>query len=239
MNKYVYELSKRQLKDLYNELCLENNNSALFESVERRLEYIEKVDNDSISYSSDRVVEHTEEDEKRWEQFMKEVRVSDFPFLADSTYRCSNRIGIFMEDGEFFYPAVMSLAQLAAFYNSEKRIYDYEGTYNALNYIRDRFYNVGDSALFQDLDEKRRICELRLGSIARYVLDIKNGTKLKLAVGDTGLIRSAHGTYRQLHPYQKSFIDAVAFGSDLEKLESGNYEDCKRLLYLPRSVRNK
>ena len=42
---------------------------------------------------------------------------------------------------------------------------------------------------------------------------------------------------RYIHPYQQTFIEAVAFGTDLEKLEVGNYEDCKRLLYLPKSVK--
>ena len=239
MNKYVYELSKRQLKDLYNELCDQSEDSPLFQSVEERLDYIKKIDSGVVDYSSDRTVEHSNADEKRWKDFMMKFGVSDFPFLAASTYRASNRIGVFMLDGELFFPYGLSLAQLREFYDNEKCIYDYEGTYNALNYIRDRFYSVGSDSLFQDLDEKRRICELKLGDISRYVLEIKNGTKLKLSVGDVGLIRSAHGTYRDLHPYQRTFIDAVAFGSDLEKLKEDNFEDCKRLLFLPRSVRNK
>lgn len=239
MKSFVYELSKKQLKDLYNELCSSGENSTLFESVEERLDYIKKVDYDFVTYSSDRTVDHSEEDRQKWISFTKEFTVSEFPFLAGSTYRCSNRIGVFMCDGELFYPGFMTLAQLGSFYSDEKSIYDYEGTYNTLNYIRDRFYSVGSASLFEDMDEKRRICELKLGDISRYLLEIKNGTKLKLSIGDTGLVRSAHGTYNRLHPYQKNMIDAVAFGSDLDKLKDDNFEDSKRLLYLPRSVKRK
>jgi len=80
MNKYIYELSKRQLRDLYNELCDQDEDSPLFQSVEERLDYIKKVDSGVIGYSSDRVVEHSEDDEKRWEDFMMGFNVSDFPF---------------------------------------------------------------------------------------------------------------------------------------------------------------
>lgn len=142
-----------------------------------------------------------------------------------------------MLDGELFFPHGMTLSMLTEFYRAPKHVYDYEATYNTLNYIRDRFYSVGQDSLFNDYSEKKKICELRLGDISRYFLDIKRGTKLKLSIGDTGLVRSANGTYSHIHPYQQTFIEAVAFGTDLEKLEAGNYEDCKRLLYLPKSVK--
>lgn len=38
---------------------------------------------------------------------------------------------------------------------------------------------------------------------------------------------------RQITFEQKIFIDAIAFGTTKEKLENKNYEDAKKLLYLP------
>ena len=102
-----------------------------------------KVNHDFVSHSSDRVVEHTEEYEARWNEFMKTFCGSDFSFLADSTYRIGNRIGVFMMDGELFFLHGMTLAMLTEFYRDPKHVYDYESTYNTLHYIRDRFYVVG------------------------------------------------------------------------------------------------
>lgn len=45
--------------------------------------------------------------------------------------------------------------------------------------------------------------------------------------------------YKSSRPYQNTMVEAFAFGTDLAKLEDNNYEDCKRLLYLPRNVKNK
>ena len=238
MESFVCGLTKRQLNDLYIELCGRNDDSLLKKEVKERLDYIDKVDHDFITYSSDRTIEHSADDETKWKDFMSDFLVSDFAFLANSAYKCSNRMGVFLYDGEIFYPDSMTLNQLMCFYSDSKYVYNYEGTYNTLNYIRDRFYSVG-SSLFEDVDEKRKICELKLGDISRYLLEIKNGTKLKLCVGDTGLVRSANGTYNRLHPYQKNLIGAVAFGCDLDKLKDDNFEDCKRLLFLPRSVKRK
>ena len=237
MKKIIDGLSRSKLESLYNEWSSTGENPDLLKYVCERLQYIDKVNHDFVSHSSDRVVEHTEEDEARWNEFMKAFTVSDFSFLADSTYRSGNRIGVFMLDGELFFPYGMTLEMLTEFYRDPKHVYDYESTYNTLHYIRDRFYKVGQDSLFKDYEAKKKICELRLGDISKYCLGIKNGTKLKLSIGDTGLVRSANGTYSHIHPYQQTFIEAVAFGTDLEKLEAGNYEDCKRLLYLPKSVK--
>ena len=237
MKSILKGLSRSKLEKLYSEWSVTGENPELLDFMKERLSYIDKVNHDFVSHSSDRVVGHTEEDEVRWNEFMKSFTVSDFSFLADSTYRNGNRIGVFMMDGELFFPYGMTLDMLTEFYRAPKHVYDYESTYNTLNYIKDRFYTVGQDSLFKDYDEKRKVCELKLGDISRYFLDIKSGTKLKLSVGDTGLVRSANGTYAYIHPYQQTFIDAIAFGTDLEKLREGNYEDCKRLLYLPRSVK--
>ena len=39
---------------------------------------------------------------------------------------------------------------------------------------------------------------------------------------------------REITPIQSDFIATVAFGSDIKKLREGNYEDSKRLIYLPK-----
>ena len=65
MKKIIDGLSRSKLELLYNEWSTTGENSELLKYVGERLQYIEKVNHDFVSHSSDRVVEHTEEDKKR------------------------------------------------------------------------------------------------------------------------------------------------------------------------------
>ena len=64
-------------------------------------------------------------------------------------------------------------------------------------------------------------------------------TKLKLSIGNTGITGTINGTYNHEHSYQTTMIETFAFASDLDKIQSGDYSQCKRLIFLPRSVRIK
>ena len=81
MKKIIDGLSRPKLERLYNEWYSTGENPELLKYVGERLQYIDKVNHDFVSHSSDRVVEHTEEDEARWNEFMKTFFVSDFSFL--------------------------------------------------------------------------------------------------------------------------------------------------------------
>ena len=83
------------------------------------------------------------------------------------------------------------------------------------------------------------MCRLKLGDVAKYILGIKSVTKLELSIGECDLIRVMNNGYKPYRQSQDIMIEAFAFNTDLEKLELGNYEECKRLLYLPRNIRNK
>lgn len=239
MKRLINGLGRQQLQKLYDELLESGENSELADYIGKRLEQIEETNQDFTNFSSSRMVEHTVEDEKRCLEMMNGFNICDFSFLISSASNKANKIGLFLPWVREDAPRIVTLGDLDRYFLDEKCISNYEGFYNTLNYIKNRFYSVGSDSLFQDFDKKKEVCKLKLGEISKYLLDIKSGTKLKLSIGDRGLVRSANGTYSRLHSYQDTMIDAFAFGSDLDKLESGNYEDCKRLLFLPRNVRNK
>ena len=239
MKKIIDGLSRKKLEDLYSELLASGKDEELTEYVGSRLARINEINRDFRNYSSSRIIEHSLADEKRCLDMFKEFYVSQFPFLADSTHSRVNRIGVFMIDRTIVSPYNMTLAELDEFFHDDLNVYNYEGAYNTLNFIKNRFYAVGSDSVFLDFDAKKEMCRLRLGDIAKYILDIKSGTKLKLSIGEVGLVRTMNSGYKSNRPYQNTMVEAFAFGTDLNKLKDENYEDCKRLLYLPRNVKNK
>ena len=239
MKKIIDGLSRKKLEDLYSELLISGKDLELIKYVSNRIARIDEINCDFESYSSSRMIEHSLEDEKRCLDIFKDFYVFEFPFLVESIHNRVNRMGIFMYDNEVVYPDYMTLAQLDILFKDDNTVYNYEGAYNTLNFIKNRFYAVGCNPIFQDYDEKKAMCRLKLGDIAKYILDIKSGTKLKLSIGERDLIRVMNNGYKSHRQAQDIMVDAFAFSTDLEKLELGNYEDCKRLLYLPRNIRNK
>lgn len=239
MKKIIDGLSRKKLEDLYNELVNDGKDIELIEYVADRLNYINSVNSDFKGYSSSRVVEHSQDDENRCREMFYEFCVGDFSFLLMSIYSNANKRKVFTYDGELFDPSWLTLVQLEEFFSDKKNIDNYEATYNMLNFIKSRIYSVGSGSIFQDFDKKRDICKLRFGDITKYICEIKNGTKLKLSTGERGLVDAINGNFKESSFTHKAMIDGYAFSTSLEKLESGNYEDCKRLLYLPRNVRNK
>ena len=69
----------------------------------------------------------------------------------------------------------------------------------------------------------------------------KLSSQLKISTGNVGIsaTRNRNDMKDSLSLYQRRFVDAVSFGTSCEKLENKNYEDCKRLLFIPRGRERK
>ncbi len=239
MHKIIDSLSRNKLEKLLDQLLERNNDSELIEYVSERIKTIDKLNVDFEHYSSERIVPHSLEDEEKLDAFLREFYVEDFLFLVSSFSSSSsaNRRKVFFYEGVPCLPLGLTLKELDDFFKDDFNKKEYDGIYNTLNFIKNRFYEVGCSSVFKDHEVKRRVCEVKLGNISKYLLDIKSGSKLKLSIGERGLVRSANGTYNQIHPYQNAMIDAFAFSSDLDDLEKDRFDGVKRLLFLPRTVK--
>lgn len=117
---------------------------------------------------------------------------------------------------------------------------DFEGPYNMLNYIKNYIYyllkqekELTPKDVFSDYYEKRKLVTIKIRDISSYLCEIRNGTNLRLCIANAGLSRTANKTGEQFNIQQSLFIDALAFGTTLEKIENREYEDYKKLLYLP------
>lgn len=114
------------------------------------------------------------------------------------------------------------------------------GPYNMLNYIKDYIYsllkqnpNIDREDVFKDYSEKKELVNLRLRDISSYLLEIRNGTNLKLCICNLSLSKNAEKVSKHNTADQDLFIDTLAFGTTLEKIKNRNYEDYQKLFYLP------
>ena len=114
------------------------------------------------------------------------------------------------------------------------------GPYNMLNYIKDYIYsllkqnpNIDREDVFKDYSEKKELVNLRLRDISSYLLEIRNGTNLKLCICNLSLSKNAEKVSKHNTIDQDLFIDTLAFGTTLEKIENRDYGDYQKLLYLP------
>ena len=92
------------------------------------------------------------------------------------------------------------------------------GPYNMLNYIKDYIYsllkqnpNIDREDVFKDYSEKKELVNLRLRDISSYLLEIRNGTNLKLCICNLSLSKNAEKVSKYNTADQDLFIDTLAF----------------------------
>lgn len=138
---------------------------------------------------------------------------------------------------------VPTLAYLDEIFKNINNVLAYQGSYTVFQYVKAYLKEVlkeglpqtDDDLINQDFDQKLEIVLSNLSSVASYLLNIRNQIpNLKLAICNHGLSRTARkieGT--GISQDQRVFAKGIAFGTTLEKLQNGNYEDAKSLIFLP------
>lgn len=133
------------------------------------------------------------------------------------------------------------LGKMEEFFQEDEYIYMYENVFNNFNYIKNFIYklllenpNLTKEDVFTDIIKKQCFIRDNIGEIASYLYNIRGDVELKMSVSNGGLKRSASKIGTQITFAQQRMIEAVAFGTTMDKLEAHNYEDAKRLIYLPR-----
>ena len=137
-----------------------------------------------------------------------------------------------------------TLGHLDKIFQNEQNRLDYQGTYAAFQYVKK---HIGErlstttkgneeELVWKDFDKKKIIVTENLAPIASYVLTQRNQIPgARIFVNNSGLSRTAKKKKGCSPTYvQERFIDAVAFGTTIEKLQQQNYEDMKQLIYLPK-----
>lgn len=238
---YLERLSKEELIELQKEL--KKNPHDVTERIRKRLQYITKQQErmNPEDYSITRLAFYRKEFEEEIEERLAEYRVEDLSFLYDdieyslySDILRYEKISMFKEE----IPVII----LDRFLEKNNRTENAQDIYNTLNYIKNYFYyrkgqgvSLEKQEIMEEWQEKQEILRPNLKELAGYLYSIKDQTPLRISVANNALNRMRKKKEgREITPIQSKFIATVAFGSDLGKIKQRNYEDSKRLIYLPK-----
>lgn len=238
---YLERLSKGELIELQKEL--KENPHDVTERIRKRLQYITKQQESMIpeDYSNTRLPFYKKEFEEEIEERLAEYKVEDLSFLYDdieyslySDILRYEKISMFKEE--------IPVTILDRFLEKNNRTENAQDIYNTLNYIKNYFYyrkgqgvSLEKQEIMEEWQEKQEILRPNLKELAGYLYSIKDQTPLRISVANNALNRMRKKKEgREITPIQSKFIATVAFGSDLGKIKQRNYEDSKRLIYLPK-----
>ena len=253
--KFLKTLQLSDLEELKD--ILEDNNvekQKLLEIINETIKYRKDLENGELDFSSDRMIYMNDSNQEKIREVLKKLTIDDFLFLEASFKAYTNRRRNFPFEriSEFRFKnknsvlmySFITLDKLDSFFeDDEDNKFLYEGVYNTLNYIKeyigyclDDKEDVSKEVLFSDYEKKKDIVSINFLTLGKYFSDMREGTKLQLSIGNSGFKSTSTSvkSSKTLTYNQMNLVSAVAFGTSLEKLEEGNYEDCKRLLFLPR-----
>ena len=241
--KVLERLKKNELEELSK--LLKENPIKLQEEINTRLEFLQsqKAKATKENYSSGRNPYYATEFEYQVNSFLQQIELQELSFLRQTF---SSYINIMMENYIRQNPSRKpTLSELEVAFQGVLKRSIYEDEYNTLNYIKTYFYylkGIGEDLtkdkIIESWNRKKEIVTPQLPDIVAYLYDITEKTPLKSSVSNASLHRLMIKTPKDiLTRNEKMLLDAIAFGSDEDKLREGNYEDTKRLIYLPKTKR--
>ena len=141
------------------------------------------------------------------------------------------------------YQKVQKLSYLDEVFRDQKNCMNYQGSYITFQYVKSYLEGVlvednlqlDADLVYRNYKKKIEIVTENLIPIAQQLLLSRDSIPgARIAVCNNSLTRIANKKPSSLITYrQKMFIEAIAFGTTLEKLQSENYKDAKQLIYLP------
>ena len=167
-------------------------------------------------------------------------------FFTMIDYQCKKKDHPIMQDENFIiaWNKANTLGHLDKIFQNEQNRLDYQGTYAAFQYVKKHIWESlsinteekEEELVWKNFDQKKILVTENLAPIAAYVLIHRNQIpKARVFINNGGLSRMAQKKKGSPPTYvQERFIDAIAFGTTLEKLQQQNYEDSKQLIYLPK-----
>lgn len=137
-----------------------------------------------------------------------------------------------------------TLFGLKLFFQEEKNIFDYEGTYILYTYIENTIRrcieeNIDidsiEDSLYKDFSKKYEIVANNLGPIVKELFDERNKLQYaRFAYDNRGLTRTSRKKNNTTLTYdQKILAHCLALGPTIEELKKQDYTKMKQLIYIP------
>jgi len=135
------------------------------------------------------------------------------------------------------------LAYLDDIFKNIDNILDYQGAYTVYQYVKrylmevlkDEMPQADHELVYKDYNQKLEFVLANLSNIASYLLHIREQIPdSRLAICNQSLSRTAKKLAGTNISYNQTvFAKGIAFGTTLEKLTDGNYEEAEQLIFLP------
>lgn len=150
-----------------------------------------------------------------------------------------------LSDSQFlkYWHQFHTLAYLDEFFKDISNCLAYQGSFTTYNYVKRYLKETltednqepNETLIYKNYSSKLEIVSKNLIPIANEILVLRNSIpNSRLSICNHGLKKTANKKINSPITFdQKVFINSIAFGTTLEKLEANNYEDAKQLLYLP------
>ncbi len=259
---FIEGLSFEQLNSLSSAFANEDSRNEFIKELEEVIVKKKAFDERKEPYYSiDTIPYYDENLEDRCLHILENMTMEKFLFLTRSFYEKGNKIFNLMGPAldylsDCFEMSVystarvlqnpnycgfgISLSSFEKFFSEEYMVKNYNNTFNIYNYIKSYIYqclsNDKESTskdIFKDYSLKQFVVERDLQRVANYLYQLRGNGDLRCSVANAGLSRTAKKVSGEVTFHQRRLIEAVAFGTTLEKLNNRNYEDSKKLIYLP------
>ena len=129
------------------------------------------------------------------------------------------------------------IAYLVDFFKDFDNVYAYQSIYNVFLYITNTLNNVlKDIEVFTDeeCEAKKKIIIENLRDIANYLSSYRDSIpNAKLSLANNSISKMPSQKLDVITFNVSTLVDAISFGTSLEKLEKKDYEDCKSLVFIP------
>jgi len=224
----------------------------LIDEINRKINFKKKIELGIVDFSASRLPNYMVENEEDCLRLLEQIFINELPFLKTAMSRDAKGVNAMSflplsRIGEGLNSDNCSLIKLDDFFKDFDYVHSHEGVYNTFNYIKNYIYgllinnqNITKEDVFADYDDKYcLVCE-QIADIASYLYEIrKDSDEIKLSIGNAGLYGTTKrdDTSKTLTRFQRRFADAITFGISYEKLEKRDYEECKRLLFVPKDKR--
>ena len=133
------------------------------------------------------------------------------------------------------------LISLYKFFLDFENVINHQGAFYTFKYISDTLNRIlvdedkKDMELInKDMETKKESLYDDFTKMVVKLLEFRNSIEsAKLSVCNQGLNRVKDKKGRVLTHNEKVLVDAIAFGTTLDKIKEGNYEDSKSLIFVP------
>ena len=133
------------------------------------------------------------------------------------------------------------LISLYEFFLDFENVINHQGAFYTFKYISDTLNRIlvddgkKDMELInKDMEIKKEILCGNFTEMVAKLLEFRNSIEnARLSVCNQGLNRVRDKQGRVLTHNEKVLVDAIAFGTTLDKIKEGNYEDSKSLIFVP------